>query len=1483
MRRAVTYTVLAGLILLLVFLGALWWLLWTPSGAKWALQRVPSTPQASFTVRRVEGRLLDHLVLSGVRVVSGQRTTTAQRVELTWQPLLLFSGELAIGELSLSGVRVDDRTPVTKKPIDLTWPRLPGFADLFEARVTHLRINDLTYQRLQRPEVKVRALSASLSWRYTLLLVSNLRAVAPAGLLAGEIVAGLKRPSLRLDLIAAPAKPISGFDYLSLQARLGRARGAEQVAGTVNLVGKRGEKRLLTVAGGLGVTRTSLVLHGVRVEKSGQPGTVTVDGDVDLSGEEPVAALKVQGKDLDLAPQIGRRTDLSGIINVTGNLERYRGNFSLSNKGKGWETLSLSGTLAGGMKGIRLAPVTARVLSGVVRGVVDVGWGEVVTVRAELAARGINPQRVAPKWRGLVNLNAVGDLAWSRGTTLVWKVKGRLLESRLQGKELSGEVDARSKDGDILLRRLFLRGEGVDLSASGQLSRRVDFSLAADDLSLLLPSAEGGVQGNGWFRYRNRRFAGEIGGTATGLVVGGVAAREGTFSAALSDAAGYPLHLDASLAEVAIGEVYANSATLTADGSVESHAATLVVCAPQAEARLALTGGYRDRRWRGEITDFSGHDAVGPWGLAAPATLGIDSGGFTLSPLLVRGVAGEFLSISAAVGKPRLGGVALSWGGLNLSRANSWADGVQFTGGSNGDLELSFLPNRRVDIAGKAVASGSFCLDGKEVRLEKGLISLGGDERGLSAQVELHLWRGVVQARFTSPDAARLALPDDGAIDARWANLDLKELAPWFPPGTRVDGTIAGQVAGRLLPGQTVDLKGSTSLEGGIVHWTKEDQSLDAALQRSEISVSWQGGITPGKIRGARIAVTGSAAGAGTYSKGGRRLTLLRALLSLDAGSRGTRVVFEAVPEGRGVVKGVLASDRPASFDVPDSGRFELTLANLDPHILQPWLPGAVNLEGDLSGKVAGNLLPGSRFEMAGNALFSGGLAKWHGEKGEMQANLRSAGVNFTWREECIAGDLSLVLSGAGQAQGKFQLPLPARFPIAFDQNGAVSGSLTGRLQEQGVLSAFLPGMVRESHGNLDLDLALGGVWRDPVVQGRVGLTDGGGYLPSLGIRVTDVTLALRLAKDVVRVETLRARSGPGEIVAVLQAEVDGWQLRRYRGTLSGERFQTFYLPELRVLSSPQLTFQGDEKHLVLRGQVGIPEMHVLGPPPHQAVSESRDVIIEGVPEEGKRTFPVDLDVRVRVVLGEKVEVKTEGIDAQLGGGMEIFFTSLDKIRSSGEINVVKGRYRAYGLDLDIVRGRIYYAGGPIDQPTLDILALRTISDVKAGVTVGGILQEPVVKLYSEPAMPDVDILAYMVIGHPLGTSSAEQGSLVAQAAGVLFSTGQSSSLQEQIKSRLGLSTLELQTASPETTGRMGYKEIAVTPTGAPSKTAPATQSMLTVGKYLTPKLYFSYGRSLFTGSSLFMLRYDISKHWQIESQTGTESGLDIYYKIQFK
>ena len=406
-----------------------------------------------------------------------------------------------------------------------------------------------------------------------------------------------------------------------------------------------------------------------------------------------------------------------------------------------------------------------------------------------------------------------------------------------------------------------------------------------------------------------------------------------------------------------------------------------------------------------------------------------------------------------------------------------------------------------------------------------------------------------------------------------------------------------------------------------------------------------------------------------------------------------------------------------------------------------------------------------------------------------------------------------------------------------------------------------------------------------PHVAGTLRLARAGAYFPTAGITVRDVRLSAHLEKDQLYIDSLQATSGPGTLTGTAVVQLQGRQVTGYRGTITGENFQFVYLPELRVLGTPRLSFEGTPERLAATGEIRLPELLVYGPPAEKVIKPSEDVILEGeTPAEAKESR-LALDVKVRVVLGDRVLVKAEGIDAQLGGAMDLTMTSLDRITSTGEIKVVKGSYKTYGVDLKIERGRLFYGGGPIRQPTIDILAIRQVGDVRAGVTVAGTPQAPVVKLYSEPTLPDIDILGYVVLGHPMGTGTGEQANLMASAAGALLSAGQSVVLQDKIKQRLGLSTLEIETGTREEAGRMGYKEIPVTPTGrAPTTTTTgASEAMLTVGQVPHPaNLHKLRALAIHRRQSV----PPALRHLETVAgpdRGGTESGADIYYKIEFK
>jgi translocation and assembly module TamB len=56
----------------------------------------------------------------------------------------------------------------------------------------------------------------------------------------------------------------------------------------------------------------------------------------------------------------------------------------------------------------------------------------------------------------------------------------------------------------------------------------------------------------------------------------------------------------------------------------------------------------------------------------------------------------------------------------------------------------------------------------------------------------------------------------------------------------------------------------------------------------------------------------------------------------------------------------------------------------------------------------------------------------------------------------------------------------------------------------------------------------------------------------------------------------------------------------------------------------------------------------------------------------------------------------------------------------------------------------------------------------------------------------------------------------------------------------------------------------------------------LTVGKYLSPRLYLSYGVGLFTPGEVVTMRYRLTRLFSIEVQNGTlSSRAGINYKIE--
>src|SRR5690606_15282312 len=208
-------------------------------------------------------------------------------------------------------------------------------------------------------------------------------------------------------------------------------------------------------------------------------------------------------------------------------------------------------------------------------------------------------------------------------------------------------------------------------------------------------------------------------------------------------------------------------------------------------------------------------------------------------------------------------------------------------------------------------------------------------------------------------------------------------------------------------------------------------------------------------------------------------------------------------------------------------------------------------------------------------------------------------------------------------------------------------------------------------------------------------------------------------------------------------------------------------------------------------------------------------------------------------------------LTAELAGQLHIG----DNLETRGELNLNKGRYRAYGQRLAIRRARLFFAG-PVDQPYLDVEAVRRVDDVTAGIRLTGSARQPTTQVFSEPAMSQEQALSYLVLGRPLG-GTGEDSNLVAQAALALGLAG-SASITGGIARTLGIRDFELDTQG-----------------------SGVTTSVVASGK-ATERLSLRYGVGVCEPANTFALRYELTRRLYLEAASGLASSLDLFYRRDF-
>jgi translocation and assembly module TamB len=514
---------------------------------------------------------------------------------------------------------------------------------------------------------------------------------------------------------------------------------------------------------------------------------------------------------------------------------------------------------------------------------------------------------------------------------------------------------------------------------------------------------------------------------------------------------------------------------------------------------------------------------------------------------------------------------------------------------------------------------------------------------------------------------------------------------------------------------------------------------------------------------------------------------------------------------------------------------------------LQPWMPsdllidGRVALDAEVNAQAGGQPVGKLKLELPEGRVgldLSDQAQRVEFSGGELTASLDREGASAR---------LHLPLSGHGDIEGN--LALPGIDPLSPDMGQqTISGRLQAKLRDLSMISLVSP-KLQNVHGRIESDLSLSGTLAQPKVEGGAELLEGAMDIPELGLGLREIGLQVKAPSLDELTLTGGLRSGKGHLQLEGSVRLDAAAGYPARLHMKGSNLTATDIPQAEVQISPDITFERGTPVSTLKGEIDIPYARIRPRKlPTSAVTNSPDLVVVGADESEQRKLDPKLSTELRVVFGKRVSFDGFGLRGNLTGSLLVIDEPGRPVIGRGRVGISDGTYRAYGQDLTIERGYALFADSPVDNPGLDVRAVREVEDVTAGIKVTGTLKSPKLDLFSTPAMSEGDALTYLVTGHAPG----EGGSSVGLAAALKASGA--GSVAEELGRQLGLEELRV-----ETSGGLD-------------------QASVVAGKYLSPKLYLQYINELSSGETKLRMRYDINKRLQLEAETGNAQGGDLFY-----
>jgi translocation and assembly module TamB len=546
------------------------------------------------------------------------------------------------------------------------------------------------------------------------------------------------------------------------------------------------------------------------------------------------------------------------------------------------------------------------------------------------------------------------------------------------------------------------------------------------------------------------------------------------------------------------------------------------------------------------------------------------------------------------------------------------------------------------------------------------------------------------------------------------------------------------------------------------------------------------------------------------------------------------------------------------------------------PQMAGAGLGGTLLLDGDWDATLGDTLrLKAKLARSSGDITVQAETAQ--GLSARVAAGVKEARLSLISEGEAVTLALRWDSERAGTADGQLRTRL-ARAPggaWTWPGDAPLAGQLRAQLPRIGVWSVLAPPGWR-LRGSLGADVAISGTRAAPHLAGDLqaddlalrsvvdGIEFGNGKLRAkldgTRMQINEFTLQGAGDKGTGGVLTAQGEAGwvDGKPLVTLSAK-----LEHLRASIRTDRRITLSGEVQASLKGQQTELTGKllvDQARILLPEEGTPQLgdDVVVRSTRGAAAGQKAPAQAGADTADREARPFKLAVELD--LGRDFRIQGKGLDTRVQGTLALSGETLREPRLNGTLRTADGQYRAYGQRLDVEQGVLRFTGA-IDNPSLDILAIRPNLTQRVGVQITGTALLPRVRLYAQPELPDAEKLSWLIVGRSSATGGAE-AALLQQAALALLGS-KSGGMSGGLAASLGLDELSYRGASNNADGS-------------------TTESAITLGKRFSRNFYASYERTISGALGTLYVFYDLSQRFTVRAQAGQQSAVDLIFTVPY-